>query len=150
MKRCIYTIMPFFLIMACLTCGSVAYASEESIGDDFAEQYQITPRYTNLMSASASIEIKESTGRVACGMNAVSRGTTDTLKVTLALQMLSGNTWSNVKTWTTSGENTISMMKYYYISQAGTYRVQSVTEVYDSDGNYIESATATSTSKSYS
>ena len=46
--------------------------------------------------------------------------------------------------------NTITMTKYYYISQTGTYRVKSITEVYDSDGNYIESATRISASESYS
>ena len=92
----------------------------------------------------------ESTGKVTSGMSAISRGNTDTLQVTLILQMLSHGKWEDIKTWTASGEHTITMTKYYYISQTGTYRVKSITEVYDSDGNYIESATRISASESYS
>ena len=110
MKRHIHTIMPLLLV-ACLACGSVAHASAEIIETDLVEQYEVTPRYTNLLSSSASIEIAESTGKVTCGMSAVSRGSTDTLQVTLVLQMLSNGKWNNVKTWTASDEHTITMTK---------------------------------------
>ena len=149
MKRHIHTIM-LLLLVACLTCGNVVHASADIFDTDLVEQYEVAPSYKKLLSSSASIEIVESTGKVTSGMSAISRGNTDTLQVTLILQTLSHGKWEDIKTWTASGEHTITMTKYYYISQTGTYRVKSITEVYDSDGNYIESATRISASESYS
>lgn len=127
--------------------GNVGYAS----AFEFTEATkQAEARYSNLLLSHAAIEINQSTGKVTCSATATSRIATDTLKVTMTLQRLSGNTWDDVKTWANSSSEIVSMSKTFYIAQAGTYRVITNTDVYDSAGDYVESGSATSKTVSFS
>lgn len=146
MKKYFRGIMALLLV-SLLLGGNVGYASALELTE---AARQATVRYSNLLSSHAAIEINQSTGKVTCSANATSRIATDTLKVTMTLQKLSGNTWDEVKTWTNSGSEIVSMSKTLYIAQAGSYRVISSTDVYNSAGNYVESGSATSKTVSFS
>lgn len=146
MKKHFHIIMALFLVTA-IFYGNMGYVSA---ADYTATAEQVETRYSDLVISTAGIEINASTGRVTCSANARSRVSTDSLKLTMTLQKQSGGTWTDVKTWSDSNKELISMSKAYYIYQAGTYRVISSTDVYDSAGNYIESGSATSKTVSYS
>ncbi len=135
------------LLVTVLFCGNIGHASAANL-TTAAEQTEF--RYSDLIMSTAGIEINASTGRVTCRATAQSRVATDTLEVTMTLQKQSGKTWDDVKTWSGSDTGMISMSKPYYISKAGTYRVISSTDVYNSAGQYIESSSATSKTASYS
>jgi len=74
--------------------------------------------------------------------------TSDTVKLSITLQRQSGSSWSEVKSWSTSGSGSVSLEKEWYVT-TGTYRVYATAQVYNSSGTLLETAIAISNSVQY-
>jgi hypothetical protein len=119
-----------------------AAASEEVAPENLTE----SNRLTGTISVRASIS-KVSAGKVKCSGKVILRDGY-TASVTMTLQRMSGGSWTPVDYWTQSGSGTISFSHTKNVSTGYSYRCVVTAVVYDSNGNYIESATAYSSSLS--
>lgn len=135
-------------LVVCLANGIANFAMAGDM-EDYSDDSPITLRYVDVMETSATIAIDNRTGKITSKMLTVSRNSTDTLEVTMILQKLVEGAWLSEKTWADSNTHAISMTKYYYVLDAGTYRVCAITDVYDKSGNLVESVTVTSAEKDY-
>jgi len=112
------------------------------------EEFEITPMWINLMTLSASIKI-DSLGIATCTSNMTQSLSDGTSKLIMNLQKLnSDNNWVTIATWTKEGSMKCINSTYRAVSK-GTYRLSATGKVYDSSGNFIESGTTNSISKTY-
>lgn len=109
----------------------------------------LQPRYTNIRSLTASLEISKS-GCASCYGKVMLTKSTDTAELTMELQRSSDDTsWNTVKTWETSGSGTIYLDKDWYVTSGYSYRVHITADVYSSNGYLVESEPTDSLTTSY-
>ncbi len=80
-----------------------------------------------------------SSGRADCYSQVVLDNTSDTAELTMELQRSNGgNSWRTIKTWSTSGSDTVTLDKDWYVTSGYTYRVHITVDVYTSSGSFAE------------
>lgn len=127
-----------------LSLGSQAFASTK------IENADITPMWATLVNVSASLSIN-SLGIATCsGAMGLNDNSGDyKSRLIIELQKLdSFGYWNTIASWSKEGGVVCANDTYRAVS-SGTYRVKSTGEVYDSDGNFIESGTAVSLKRTY-
>lgn len=109
---------------------------------------KISPMYIHLMTLSAYVEIDES-GLARCTSN-LTQGLSDgTSELIMKLQKLNSyDKWETIATWTKEGTMKCTNVTYRQVSE-GTYRLSTTGVVYDKSGEFIESDTVNSISKTY-
>lgn len=115
-------------------------ASVSAAGDPM-----VSPRYVGISTISCDLSISEN-GYASCeGHSHAYPGYT--ADVTLELQQDIGY-WDTIKSWTGSGRS-VPFEKGYFVAEGYDYRVKITSVVYDSNGNYIETISATTGTHSY-
>lgn len=142
----------WFIFLVLFT--STAFASDlESVegqdsGHTYVEEAYAEPRYTYIGHMSVGLGIDEN-GVV--GYNGSARSWQRTIRITLTLQRsTNGLFWDDLESYVkrgydsvaTGGERTVAPGDYFY-------RAKITTDVYDSNNNIIETATAYSDSERY-
>lgn len=142
-RKAISRLWSLLLVITMFIAISIpAAASEMDSQDDLPG----SSRYTGTISVRASIS-KVSAGKVKCSGKVILRDGY-TASVTMTLQKMSGGSWTPVDYWTQSGSGTISFSHTKNVSTGYSYRCVVCAVVYDSNGNYVETATAYSSSLS--
>lgn len=109
----------------------------------------IQPRWTRIYSLKAFLDISSS-GRADCSSKVMLKNSSDSAELTMSLQRSSnGTSWTTVKTWTDSGQGSISVDGSWYVLSGYYYRVKAAVKVYNSSGTLVESATAYSATVEY-
>lgn len=110
----------------------------------------ITPMWTTLVNVSANLSI-DSIGVATCSGTMGLNSSTSSYKSRLILELQkldSSGYWNTITSWSKAGGVMCTNDAYRAVSR-GTYRVKATGEVYDSDGNFIESGTAISLKRIY-
>ena len=137
-------LVSFLLAGSFLLTPAMAFAVEEPAAA--AEQ---SPRYAYISMIARGLTISSS-GQASCTAN-VELYPGYKADVTMNLQKQVGeSSWSTVKTWTGSGSGALGIDLYgtYWVSK-GTYVVEVIVEVKDSNNRVIETQTSYSTMKTY-
>lgn len=121
----------FFLILAMLSLMILPAAASEA---------SIQPRWTYLNSVSASLDINW-LGVASCSGQALVRSS-DKIEVVVILQQYSSTGWVTINSWSSTGTTTTRASGQYAVARGYTYQVNVVAYVYDSNGNIIESGSA--------
>lgn len=100
----------------------------------------VTPRYTYIQANSVSFTINESSGVASSSTFCYTYGDYE-VQITLKLQRYNNSKWNTVKTWTTSGMRDASLSKTWAVPSGYTYRAYATFNIYDDNGNLIETAT---------
>ena len=120
-------------LMFILASFTTSYAE----GSDMTT-YDLNIRYVDLTRLSASLNISGTTA--SCSGTAKTLISTDTIKMSMYLQKQTSTGWSNVASWYKEGTRLVTLDKSRSGLSAGTYRVLLYVTVYDSNGNFVESA----------
>ena len=119
-----------------------AMASNQPSGTD------ISPYNIDIEMLSASLSI-DGNGKASCDGFVRARTSTNKVYMTMTLQRSSGNSWEEVKGWSTSGTPSATLAKEWYVVTGYTYRVKVTASAYTSSGSFIEQQTVYSGSESY-
>ncbi len=130
MKRSIRTAAALLLLLGALTANLAAAQAVE-------------PRYTGISMLTSSLNISSSGGASCKGTVTLKSGYTANLTVELQKD---GTT---IKTWTNSGNGTLTAGSTYYVPSGHTYVVVTTATVYDSNSNVVESPSMNSAERSY-
>lgn len=103
----------------------------------------IQPRWSYLDTVSAYININ-ALGIATCEGRATSRDAL-TVETVVRLQQLTDTGWSTIKTWSSTSVGSASVSKTYAVYAGYTYRTSVTGYVYDSNGNIIETGSASDT-----
>lgn len=99
----------------------------------------ITPRYTYIQTSTASIVVNGSSSTTSSA-SCYTYGNYE-VQITLKLQRYNNSKWNTVKTWTTSGMIDAILSETWTVPGGYTYRAYATFNIYDSNGNLIETAT---------
>ncbi len=140
MKKLVSILFSVVLIFSVI---APAYAEdlETPVEDPIIEEYQGI-RY---ITADISISVSSAT----C-YGVVDGRSSYSYSMTVYLQKLSGSNWNSITSWSASGSGNlgVSLTKTKNGLTSGTYRCKVYVSVYDSNGQFIESATVCSRSSS--
>ena len=103
------------------------------------EQTPIMPRYTYIASTVVDINIDESTNITTNDAYFLTYDSEQEVQVVCKLQRYNNSKWNTVKTWTASGYGFASVHKTWAVPSGYTYRTYATFNVYDTNGNVIES-----------
>lgn len=124
-----------YFVCLLLTLGLLAFTAFTT-----AQDMTLQPRYSNIRSLTASLEISKS-GCASCYGEVVLANSTDTAELTMELQRNSGGTsWHTVKSWDMDGKGTVCLDKDWYVMSGYSYRVHVTAEIYASDESLVETA----------
>lgn len=105
--------------------------------------------YTRIWGIDVGLNISLS-GRADCYSQVVLDDTSDTAELTMELQRSNGgNSWRTIKTWSTSGSDTVTLDKDWYVTAGYTYRVYATVNVYTASGNLAETESEDSLKVTY-
>ena len=129
MKKVVILLLCFILILP-LNVLALAddYSSSETIE-------LVSPRYKEVQTIYMSLTISDS-GRAECYTN-VQIAEDYTVELEVKLQKLDGK-WTDVHTWTTTGEESITIDEPWYGVRGYDYRLRITATVHDQYGNFIE------------
>ena len=144
MKKMKRTIGLVLVVMILLSSGSAVMAANDLESDSV---YSV--QYVGLQTISASLSIN-GFGIASVGGGATCSVSNYTVYLTVALEKLSGGSWSTVTYWTSSGTGFVgtSISQQYAVAR-GTYRVRSTATVFNAQGGYVEQASGYSASVTY-
>ena len=132
-------------LLACIVLASAVPASATNL--ETAPSDEIAPQYIGTMMGAAGILI-DANGNATCSGDAyLKQGYTAIVGLSLH-QRISGS-WEPQITWYKRGSGTIFISQNYPVTSGFEYRTVLTINVYDSDGNYVESVYATSATASY-
>lgn len=103
----------------------------------------IQPRWTYLDTVYAYLNINW-LGIASCEGSATA-GSLVTVEVTVRLQQLKDTGWATIKTWSATDTQSAVASGSYAVQKGYTYRVSVTGYVYDSNGNLVETGSATDT-----
>lgn len=126
------------LILIAMVIFSMAVPASAAVADNMVQ-----PRWSYLNSVTAYLNINF-LGIATCEGTATAR-VGETVEVTVRLQQLKDTGWATIKTWTSTGTGTAAASGNYAVYSGYTYRTSVTGYVYDSDGNLLETGTATDT-----
>ena len=141
MKKRILTIFAVFCFVLNL---NIAMAANVSTKDDS----DIELMYEQVMNMSAKLNIS-SYGQATCtGTVSVRPGYN--VRLTIELLKMENNSQTSIKSWVHTGSGVLGVneSETYWVDH-GTYTTKITAYVTDSNGNYVESPTATSLIKEY-
>jgi len=97
----------------------------------------ITPQYTHISHISSRLSIS-AWGEADCIGSAALYSSSNTVSLTMELQKQDGNSWTTIKSWTSSapGLPGVYMEQYHWVSR-GTYRLRCTARAY-SGGTLLE------------
>lgn len=104
----------------------------------------VTPQFTYITWYSTSVIIDESTGIAQCEASCYA-AIGYTIEVECSLQCYIQSKWTTLKTWSTTGTRYAGLNHNRAVYSGYTYRVYTVYRIYDSSGNFLESAADTDT-----
>ena len=131
----------FFALLLTILSLCVTALPVAAIDDPEPEPY-----YTGVASATINMTIS-TTGRTTSTVRVrILPGYT--ADVYLDLQQRDGP-WTDIMSWDDSGSGNIYLDGDYYVESGYYYRAKVTIDVYDSDGSYVETVTAYSSSQRY-
>ena len=136
-------VISLVLVVLILSSLVSAYAVEldEDLPPDDPEPY------IGVTSIGASLSIN-SMGKATCyGYVNLSSGYTAT--ASLSLQQYNSGSWITIISWSATGGPTISIHGTHYVTAGYSYRAKITAVVYDQNGNYVETVSATSSTVYY-
>ena len=128
MKRRITILIAFLLILAMITPMRNANASE------------IYPRWTHIHSMTAGLDISF-LGVATCNGQFTAYENVP-VEIIMHLKQLKNGSWGTLKTWSITGTCALNIEKQYAVEHGYTYKVVVTGYVYDSNGNILETASA--------
>ena len=132
-------------LLACLLALCICAAPLSALAA-LPEDTSVSPFYTGVVTVTRSISISNSGCATCYGRIVVRSGYTADME--LELQVSSDDeTWSTIKSWTSSGSGTMTLDKIYFVSSGYYYRVLCTADIYDGDGNFVEGIAETSGSQ---
>jgi hypothetical protein len=141
MKKLVSIVFSVILIFSVI---APAYAEdlETPVEDPIIEEYQ------GIRYITADISIS---GSSATCYGVVDGRSSYSYSMTVYLQKLSGSNWNSIASWSATGSGNlgVSLTKAKNGLTSGTYRCKVYVSVYDSNGQFVESATVCSRSSSY-
>lgn len=141
MKKLVSIVFSVILLISIIT---PAYAEEldTPVEDPIIEEYQGIRYITSDISIS---------GSSATCYGVVDGRSSYSYSMTVYLQKLSGSNWNSIASWSATGSGNlgVSLTKTKNGLTSGTYRCKVYVSVYDSNGQFVESATVCSRSSSY-
>ena len=126
-KRTLTLVLSLVLLLGVLSPVACADAAEETT---------VQPRYTGIMLISYDFDIS-STGKTMPYIS-VRVDSGYTCEITMRLEKRDAG-WETVKEWTASGSGTTVLDKSWYVVSGYDYRAYYYIEVFDEDGNFVES-----------
>lgn len=102
----------------------------------------VEPRFEAINTIYALLKIDEGNGIATC-VGEVRAKKMVPVEVVVQLQRLEGSTWNTLYTWSNTGTLFASKSGNYAVAKGYTYRTRVTAFVYDTDGNIIESGSAT-------
>ena len=123
-----------FLLLTILAMPLNVFALAEDYYDSEVVEV-VSPRYKEVQTIYMSLEISDS-GRADC-YTSVQIAYGYTVELEVKLQKLDGK-WTDVKTWTTTGERRITIDEPWYVVRGYDYRLRITATVHDQYGNFIE------------
>lgn len=126
------------LLVSILLCTAIIPASAAVIEPD-------EPCFNYIRSTSITLLIDESTGIASCYARCYSLNDTVTIKISGTLQQYKSGKWENMCGWVQFGTTVVIMDKQVTVSSGYQYRFVANYYIYDSEGNLLESSTATRT-----
>ena len=132
MKKRIRTTIPAFLLLGAILGNLMA-----------AQAAEVMPIYIGIGSIATGLTISDD-GKATCNGTVVLRSGY-TADVTVELKQ-DGTT---IKTWTASGSMRVPAGGIYYVASGHLYIVKTTADVYDSEGNWVETQTGYSQAKHY-
>ena len=140
MKKLVSIVFSVILLISIIT---PAYAEEldTPVEDPIIEEYQGIRYITSDISIS---------GSSATCYGVVDGRSSYSYNMTVYLQKLSGSNWNSIASWSATGSGNlgVSLTKTKSGLTSGTYRCKVYVSVYDSNGQFVESATVCSRSSS--
>ena len=131
MKKAVVFLLSFLLAVSFVSTAYAESAKEST--------YELqNAKYVNLLNVSTSLDISGNTAY--CSGFAKSIISTDTIKMTMYLQKQTSTGWSTVAIWYKQDTRLVTLNKSKSGLSAGTYRIHLYVTVYDSNGNFVESA----------
>lgn len=125
------------LCLATLTPSSFAF-SDLNTEKQYEQDIDIE-RYLKTDSVSSSLTI-DSRGKATCYGDATASSSNYRVQIAMTLYNEAGN----IMSWTSSGGDSISLSKTWYVSSGHTYHVLVTSTVYSSNGSLLETVTAAS------
>lgn len=107
-------------------------------------QSNIQPRYVGVSTASANLTISSAGKATVSSRVCASPGYT--VNVVVSLERDSG---TPVKSWSNSGSDNVIVDEIYYVSHGHNYYVSASIDVFDKNGNFVDSFTTKSSTVSY-
>lgn len=139
MKKRFFVLSVVLLLVVSVLAGPAGAVSANGQG--------IQPYYVNLAKLLPDIDI--SGGTATCECTARSNTSSDSIYLSMSLQRYSNGSWTNVKSWATTGGGSASLYKTTDVSSGYYYRVKASATVYSADGTLVETANKTTSSKYY-
>lgn len=102
----------------------------------------VEPRFTAINSIYSLLKIDESAGIATC-VGEMQAKEMVPVKVVVQLQRLENGVWNTLQSWSNTGTFYASKAGSYAIARGYTYRTKTIAFVHDTDGNIIESGSAT-------
>lgn len=142
-KKLIVLMMVMSIVFTCLSASMALTLIE-------IQPIEIQPFYTDTSSITAALTI-DSSGNASCSGKVKPTSASSSTSITVRLMQKSGNTWSEVKSWSASktGANGASAGGSVKVTKGYTYQVRVAGKVYNSGGTLLESPTKNSNEKSY-
>jgi len=133
-------------VLAAITmCGGMACTTAlTAMAKAPAESGSIVPWNIAITKTSCYLERVSSSqvsGYATCLVPSTSNYTTG---ITVELQQLNGS-WKTIKTWTATGDTSVSLEKTYFVLPDYSYRFKVTNKAYYSNGSLIESIVKYST-----
>lgn len=128
--------------IATLPVSSLAAASDGAV--------TIAPFYLQIDALITSLSI-DGSGKALCAGIVQATNSSNKLSIEVSLQQYKNSEWMTIKSWTGTGPGYMSLevSGSYYVSSGYSYRVVSTASVYDASGNLLETASKTTSEKTY-
>lgn len=134
MKNSFSRVLTLAMAALCmLSCSLTAAAATP----DTSDTSPIQPYYTGFRDIEASLDIYSNDMASCYGATNVSGGYTGDITVTLQSSK-DGSSWSDIKTWTSSGNTTVTVDKFYFVARGYQYRLEVVVHSYDANENIVD------------
>jgi len=108
----------------------------------------IMPRYTYVSDVTMGFDIAGD-GKAYCSTGVTLHGLTYTCSLEMTLQRYEDGEWSDVKTWSTTGDSNADIEKFWYVASGYEYRTSNVVRVYNTNGRLVETVTVESHTVDY-
>ena len=138
MKKWLSVVLAFMFVFAFASTAMAADLEEQTRPEE-----PIIPAYVGTNRSSSGLNIDD--GTAECYYS-ISLKSGYKASITASLQRFTGDGWTTIKSWSEPKATYHSETRYYAVPSGNTYRLYVQANVYDSNGNYVESVSATSPS----